>query len=77
MTNLSDRRVVTFVSVSQIRGDAGRTTLTQTVSRSSLLAQPGGVPTIIASGTVVPPGNGDVVAIDGECVEWLQGAFEP
>lgn len=63
MTNLSDRRVVTFVSVSQIRGDAGRTTLTQTVSRSSLLAQPGGVPTIIASGTVVPPGNGDVVAM--------------
>jgi hypothetical protein len=63
MNNLSDRRVVTFVSVAQIDGDAGRTTLTQTVARSSLLAQPGGVPTIIASGTVVPPGNGDVVAM--------------
>lgn len=63
MNNLSDRRVVTFVSVAQIRGDAGRTTLTQTVALSSLLAQPGAVPTIIASGTVVPPGNGDVVAM--------------
>lgn len=62
-TKLSDRRVVTFVSVAQIRDDAGRTTLTQTVALSSLLAQPGGVPTIIASGTVVPPGNGDVVAM--------------
>lgn len=63
MNNLSDRRVVTFVSVAQIDGDSGRTTLTQTVARSSLLAQPAGVPTIIASGTVVPPGNGDVVAM--------------
>ena len=63
MTNLSDRRVVTFVSVAQIDGDAGRTTLTQTVARSSLLAQPGGVPTIIASGNVRPPGNGDIVAM--------------
>lgn len=63
MTNLSDRRVVTFVSVAQIDGDSGRTTLTQTVARSSLLAQPGGVPTIIASGTVVPPGNGDIVGM--------------
>lgn len=63
MTNLSDRRVVTFVSVAQIKNDSGRTTLTQTVARSSLLAQPGGVPTIIASGSVVPPGNGDVVAM--------------
>ncbi|GAB3390824.1 hypothetical protein [Lysobacter fragariae] len=63
MTNLSDRRVVTFVSVAQVRGDSGRTTLTQTVARSSLLAQPGGVPSVVASGTVVPPGNGDVVAM--------------
>ncbi len=63
MTNLSDRRVVTFVSVAQVKGDSGRTTLTQTVARSSLLAQPGSVPTVIASGTVVPPGNGDVVAM--------------
>lgn len=63
MSNLSDRRVVTFVSVAQINGDSGRTTLTQTVARSSLLAQPGGVPTIIASGSVTPPGNGDVVAM--------------
>ena len=63
MSNLSDRRVVTFVSVAQVKNDSGRTTLTQTVARSSLLAQPGGVPTIIASGTVVPPGNGDVVAM--------------
>ena len=63
MVNLSDRRVVTFVSVAQIDGDSGRTTLTQTVARSSLLAQPVGVPTIVASGTVVPPGNGDIVAM--------------
>jgi len=63
MTNLSDRRVVTFVSVAQVRGDAGRTTLTQTVARSSLLAQPGGLPSLVASGNVVPPGNGDVVAM--------------
>ena len=63
MTNLSDRRVITFVSVAQVRGESGRTTLTQTVARSSLLAQPGSVPTVIASGTVVPPGNGDVVAM--------------
>ena len=63
MSTLSERRVVTFVSVAQIRGDAGRTTLTQTVARSSLLAQNGGQPTIIASGNVVPPGNGDVVAM--------------
>lgn len=61
--NISDRRVVTFVSVAQIAGDAGRTTLTQTVARSSLLAQQAGVPTIVASGTVIPPGNGDVVAM--------------
>lgn len=63
MNNLSDRRVVTFVSVAQVRGDAGRTTLSQTVARSSLLAQAGGLPSIVASGTVVPPGNGDVVAM--------------
>lgn len=67
--NLSDRRVVTFVSVAQISGDAGRTTLTQTVARSSLLAQPTGIPTIVASGTVVPPGNGDVVAMPGAAGE--------
>lgn len=59
----SDRRVVTFVSVAQVRGESGRTTITQTVARSSLLAQPNNVPTVIASGTVVPPGNGDVVAM--------------
>lgn len=63
MTNLSDRRVVTLVSVAQIQGDSGRTTLTQTIARSSLLAQTTGVPTIVASGTVVPPGNGDIVAM--------------
>ncbi len=62
-TNLSDRRVVTFVSVAQIRGDSGRTTLTQTVARSSLLAQPNNSPTIVSSGTVTPPGNGDVVGM--------------
>lgn len=61
--NLSDRRVVTFVSVAQIRGDTGRTTLTQTVASSSLLAQPTGAPTIVSSGTVSPPGNGDIVAM--------------
>ena len=63
LSSLSDRRVVTFVSVAQVRGDAGRTTLSQTVARTSLLAQNGGQPTIIASGNVVPPGNGDVVAM--------------
>lgn len=63
MNNLSDRRVVTFVSVSQIRGDAGRTTLTQTVSRSSLLAQPNGVPAVVATGSVSPNGGGDIVAM--------------
>ena len=63
MTNLSDRRVVTFVSVAQIKGDSGRTTLTQTVARSSLLAQQSAVPTIVASGTVTPPGNGDLVGM--------------
>ena len=25
----------------------------------------------------LPPCRFDVVAIDGECIEWLQGAFEP
>lgn len=64
LTNLSDRRVLTFVSVAQMRGgDSGRTTLTQTVSRSSLLAQGPEVPTIIATGTVTPNGGGDVVAM--------------
>lgn len=63
IASLSKDRIVTFVSVAQVRGESGRTTLTQTVARSSLLAQPAGVPTIIASGTVVPPGNGDVVAM--------------
>lgn len=69
--NLSDRRVVTFVSVAQLRGDSGRTTLTQTVAKSSLLAQGAGVPALIATGNVHPSGNGDVVAMgdaagDGE-----------
>lgn len=63
MSNLSDRRVVTFVSVAQVRGDSGRMTLTQTVSRSSLLAQGAGVPALIATGNVTPNGNGDVVAM--------------
>ncbi|TWI10695.1 PilX N-terminal domain-containing pilus assembly protein [Aerolutibacter ruishenii] len=63
MANLSDRRVVTFVSVAQIRGDSGRSTLVQTVARNSLLAQGAGVPSLIATGTVTPNGNGDVVAM--------------
>lgn len=64
MSNLSDRRVITFVSVAQLRNDdAGRTTLTQTVSRSSLLAQLGGVPAVIATGSVNPTGGGDIVAM--------------
>ena len=64
MGNISDRRVVTFVSVAQVRGgDSGRTTLTQTIARSSLLGQGAGVPSVAASGSVVPPGNGDVVAM--------------
>lgn len=63
MSSLSDRRVVTFVSVAQVRGDSGRTTLTQTVARSSLLAQGAGVPALIATGSVAPSGNGDIVAM--------------
>lgn len=57
------RRFVTFVSVAQIRGDSGRTTLTQTVARTSLLANPAGPPSLLASGSVVPPGNGEVVSM--------------
>lgn len=61
LSNASDRRVVTFVSVAQVRGESGRTTLTQTVASSSLLAPHEGVPTIIASGSATPPGNGTLV----------------
>lgn len=57
----SERRVVTFVSVAQVRGDSGRTTLAQTVARSSVLAPHDGIPTIIASGSSTPPGNGTLV----------------
>lgn len=63
MSNLSDRRVVTFVGVAQVRGDSGRTTLTQTISRSSLLAQGNEVASVVASGNVQPSGNGDVIAM--------------
>lgn len=71
MSNLSDRRVVSFVSVAQLRGDSGRMTLTQTVSRSSLLAQGAGVPAVIASGNATPSGNGDVIAMPNAAGEGL------
>lgn len=71
MSDLSDRRVVTFVSVAQVRGDSGRTTLTQTVARSSLLAQPGGVPAVVATGSVTPNGGGDIVAMPDAAGEGL------
>ena len=51
------RRVVTFVSVAKIRGDSGRTTLTQTFARGSLLAIIGGVPAVVASGAGTGPSN--------------------
>ena len=73
--SLSDRRVVTFVSVAQVRGDAGRTTLTQTVARSSLLAQPGGVPAVVATGSVTPNGGGDIVAMPDAAGEGLDLAI--
>lgn len=57
------RRVVTFVSIAQVRGDSGRTTLVQTVASSSVFAQAGSGPTVIASGSVTPNGGGDVVAM--------------
>lgn len=57
----SERRVVTFVSVAQIRRDSGRTTLVQTVASSSLLAPHDAIPTIVASGSATPPGNGTLV----------------
>ena len=83
MTNLSDRRVVTFVSVAQVRGESGRTTLTQTVARSSLLAQPGGTPAVVATGSVTPNGGGDIVAMPdaaGEGLDlsvWTRKAVNP
>lgn len=58
-----NRAVVTFVSVAQVRGESGRTTLAQAVARSPILAFQGNPSTLIATGNVTPNGNGDVVAM--------------
>lgn len=58
-----NRAVVTFVSVAQVGGESGRTTIAQSVARSPLLAFQGNPSTLIASGNVTPNGNGDVVAM--------------
>lgn len=57
----SDRRIVTFVSVASIIGENARTTLTQTVGRYPLLANPMGKPPIIASGSVDVTGTLQIV----------------
>lgn len=57
----SDRRIVTFVSVASIVGESARTTLTQTVGRYPLLANPMGKPPIIASGSIDVTGTLQIV----------------
>lgn len=70
LSNASERRVVTFVSVAAMKsGDSGRTTLTQTVARSSILAPHAGQPTIIASGSATPPGNGTLIPMKAQIFE--------
>lgn len=58
-----NRAVVTFVSVAQVRGESGRTTISQSVARSPLLAFQGNPSTLIATGNVTPKGTGEVVAM--------------
>lgn len=58
---VSDRRIVTLVSVASMVGENARTTLTQTVGRYPLLSTPTGKPPIVASGSVNVTGGLQIV----------------
>lgn len=61
LSNATNQRIATFVSVAMIPGEAARTTLTQTIGQYSLLGNAVGVPPILASGSVDLTGTLQVV----------------
>ena len=61
LSNATNQRIATFVSVAMVPGEAARTTLTQTIGQYSLLGNAVGVPPILASGSVDLTGTLQVV----------------